>query len=50
MNSTLRRNLLRACFRRGVPLSLASDAHRPEDVGLDFDQALRLRGTAAIAK
>ena len=32
--------LLRACFRRGVPLSLASDAHRPEDVGLDFDQAV----------
>ncbi|HEY8598705.1 MAG TPA: PHP domain-containing protein [Thermomicrobiales bacterium] len=32
--------LLRACFRRGVPLSLASDAHRPEDVGLDFDRAL----------
>ena len=34
--------LLRACFRRGVPLSLASDAHRPEDVGLDFDQAVAL--------
>ncbi len=32
--------LLRACFRRAVPLSLASDAHRPEDVGLDFDQAV----------
>jgi histidinol-phosphatase (PHP family) len=33
---------LRACRRRGVPLSLASDAHRPEDVGLDFDQAVAL--------
>jgi histidinol-phosphatase (PHP family) len=33
---------LRACQRRGVPLSLASDAHRPEDVGLDFDQAVAL--------
>lgn len=32
--------LLRACFDRGVPLSLASDAHRPEDVGLDFDRAV----------
>lgn len=30
---------LRACFKRGVPLSLASDAHRPEDVGVDFAQA-----------
>ena len=33
---------LRACFRRGVPLSLASDAHRPEDVGLDFEHAVAL--------
>jgi histidinol-phosphatase (PHP family) len=33
---------LRACQRRGVPLSLASDAHRPEDVGADFDQAVAL--------
>ncbi len=33
---------LRACRRRGVPLSLASDAHRPEDVGLDFEQAVAL--------
>jgi histidinol-phosphatase (PHP family) len=33
---------LRACQRRGVLLSLASDAHRPEDVGADFDQAVAL--------
>ena len=33
---------LRACRRHGVPLSLASDAHRPEDVGLDFDQGIAL--------
>lgn len=33
---------LRACRRRGVPLSLASDAHRPEDVGRDFDLAVAL--------
>jgi histidinol-phosphatase (PHP family) len=33
---------LRACFKRGVPLSLASDAHQPEDVGLDFDAAVAL--------
>lgn len=33
---------LHACFKRGVPLSLASDAHQPEDVGLDFAQAVAL--------
>ena len=33
---------LRSCAKRGVPLSLASDAHQPEDVGLDFDQAVAL--------
>ncbi len=33
---------LRACYKRGVPLSLASDAHQPEDVGLDFAQAVAL--------
>lgn len=33
---------LRACQRRGVPLSLASDAHQPEDVGRDFAQAVAL--------
>lgn len=33
---------LGACHRHGVPLSLASDAHRPEDVGLDFDRAVAL--------
>lgn len=31
--------LLRACYQAGVPLSLASDAHQPADVGLDFAQA-----------
>jgi histidinol-phosphatase (PHP family) len=28
-----------ACRRAGVPATLASDAHRPEDVGCDFDVA-----------
>lgn len=35
-------DFLRACYRHAVPLSLASDAHRPEDVGLDFDRAVAL--------
>lgn len=46
---------LRACYQRGVPLSLASDAHQPEDVGRDFAQAVALardcgyRATTAFA-
>jgi histidinol-phosphatase (PHP family) len=34
--------LLRACVERGVPVTTASDAHLPSDVGRDFDQALAL--------
>ena len=32
--------LLRALHRRGVPITLGSDAHVPEDVGRDYDRAL----------
>lgn len=35
-------DFLRACHHRGVPLTLASDAHTPEDVGRDFDRAVEL--------
>jgi histidinol-phosphatase (PHP family) len=34
--------LLRACVDRGVPITLASDAHLPEDVGRDLDKAVAL--------
>jgi histidinol-phosphatase (PHP family) len=34
--------LLRACVQRGVPITIASDAHVPALVGRDFDQALTL--------
>ncbi len=34
--------LLRACLERGVPVTTASDAHVPADVGRDFGQALAL--------
>jgi histidinol-phosphatase (PHP family) len=34
--------LLRAAVERGVPITLASDAHLPGDVGLDLDQAVAL--------
>ncbi|MEG6523169.1 histidinol-phosphatase [Desulfotomaculum sp. 1211_IL3151] len=38
--------LLKTCFLNGVPIVINSDAHNPEDVGADYDQALTLaRGT-----
>jgi histidinol-phosphatase (PHP family) len=33
-------DLLRACFVAGVPTTLASDAHRPEDVAADLGRAV----------
>jgi histidinol-phosphatase (PHP family) len=33
---------LRACARRDVPITLAADGHRPEDIGRDLDRAVRL--------
>jgi histidinol-phosphatase (PHP family) len=33
---------LQACFDRGVPITLAADGHRPEDVGRGLEDALRL--------
>lgn len=34
--------LLREAVRRGIPIVLGSDAHRPQDVGADFGRAARL--------
>src|SRR5207244_12457130 len=39
-------HLLAACRRRGVPATLASDAHFPELVGRDFDRARDLLRSA----
>ncbi len=33
---------LQMCVEAGAPVALSSDAHRPEDVGADYDQALEL--------
>jgi histidinol-phosphatase (PHP family) len=30
------------CVQAGVPVALSSDAHRPEDVGADYERALEL--------
>jgi histidinol-phosphatase (PHP family) len=35
-------SLLEACHERSVPITFASDAHEPKDVGRDFDQVLAL--------
>jgi histidinol-phosphatase (PHP family) len=34
--------LLTMCVEAGAPVALSSDAHRPEDVGADYDRALEL--------
>ncbi|HST24355.1 MAG TPA: histidinol-phosphatase [Gaiellaceae bacterium] len=34
--------LLRACVGRGIPITIASDAHVPANVGRDFDRAIEL--------
>jgi histidinol-phosphatase (PHP family) len=33
---------LEMCLEAGAPVALSSDAHRPEEVGADYDQALEL--------
>jgi histidinol-phosphatase (PHP family) len=33
---------LQMCVQAGAPVALSSDAHRPEDVGADYEQALEL--------
>jgi len=40
------RPLLELCHDRGVPITLASDAHRPENVGRDVDRAAALARSA----
>jgi histidinol-phosphatase (PHP family) len=34
--------LLEACRKRGIPITLASDAHVPQNVGRDLDRAIAL--------
>jgi histidinol-phosphatase (PHP family) len=40
--------LLAMCLEAGAPVALSSDAHRPEDVGADYDQALELLDSAGV--
>jgi histidinol-phosphatase (PHP family) len=39
---------LAMCLEAGAPVALSSDAHRPEDVGADYDQALELLDGAGV--
>jgi histidinol-phosphatase (PHP family) len=34
--------LLEMCLQAGAPVALSSDAHRPEEIGADYEQALEL--------
>lgn len=42
--------LLRFCREQGVRVTLGSDAHRPQDVGADFEQALKLMRSAGYTE
>ncbi len=41
---------LEMCVEAGAPIALSSDAHRPEDVGADYDQALELLDRVGISE
>ncbi|HEY3759333.1 MAG TPA: histidinol-phosphatase [Solirubrobacteraceae bacterium] len=40
--------LLELCLEAGAPVALSSDAHRPQDVGADYDRALELLEGAGV--
>jgi histidinol-phosphatase (PHP family) len=41
---------LEMCLEAGAPIALSSDAHRPEDIGADYDSALELLGQLGIGE
>jgi histidinol-phosphatase (PHP family) len=44
------RAFLEMCVDAGVPVALSSDAHCPEDVGADYDQALELLASVGVSE
>ncbi len=38
------------CLEAGAPIALSSDAHRPEDVGADYEQALELLDALGVRR
>ncbi len=45
-NSYPSREILQACRKRGIPIVITADAHRPEHLARDFDRAERLLAEA----
>ena len=41
---------LELCVQAGIPVALSSDAHRPEDVGAGYEQALELLGALGVGE
>jgi histidinol-phosphatase (PHP family) len=39
---------LEMCLEAGAPITLSSDAHRPQDVGADYDRALELLDSLGV--
>jgi len=44
------REILQLAFVKGVPVTFGSDAHAPEEVGLDFEAAVRLSREAGYSE
>ena len=42
--------LLEMCLEAGAPVALSSDAHRPEDVGADYERALELLERVGVSE
>jgi histidinol-phosphatase (PHP family) len=38
------------CVEAGAPVALSSDAHRPEDIGADYDRALELLDSVGVTE
>jgi histidinol-phosphatase (PHP family) len=41
---------LEMCIEAGAPIALSSDAHRPQDVGADYERALELLERAGVSE
>ncbi len=41
---------LRMCLEAGAPVALSSDAHRPQDIGADYDRALELLDSLGVGE
>ena len=44
------RQILELAFQKGVPVAFGSDAHAPEEVGMNFDEAVRLVRSAGYVE